>query len=254
MSYNIYKAFNIKNGKATMLDAESNLFNVSYDRNGRQHESLIFNRHTHDFCVNDITRKNSSGEDFDNIYYGMSDIQLYAKWMLTSAYCGDKYYEEKHKTAVELAGNWAKVVNDRAIDAYCKECGLSVDKFKAMSWKELHDMGWDDCRVYRNPTDEEMAEFTGLVEHHVAQFKLRKRTLKVVTRDGNTAYVTSSSTRAIKTISCEPRKPTYFCTRDIERVCKFVGNSYNIAPYKSLTVLNSKGEIEQEFTCEDYPF
>jgi len=124
MSYNIYRSFSVKNGVIRRTDAESNLF----DSNGgyifracevplypeSPIERYAFNYPAHSSGNQHYPEQvkgepvlDKDGNEQPNEWYGLTDEEIYAKWMLMSAYCGDKHYAERPKAILQLCFDFA---------------------------------------------------------------------------------------------------------------------------------------------------
>ena len=260
MSYTIYKSFNIKNGKISCLAAESNLFDVTYDRRGRQHQKLIFSRESGDFRVNEPTRSvsvfgNELKEEVNNKWYGWTDLDIYTDWMLNSAFCGDKYYEAKHKLAVETIHREITKWQAEAIRKLCNALGITQEEWDAKDWKEQRELGeangYNEYRYYTAPTVDERVELKLLMNSLDKAFQLRKRIISYVDKSGEPKYITKISSRDVKFSAYEPTKPTYFTIKDLIQLAKVV-TQLGCGSADNVIIQESNGASTLSAVLEDY--
>ena len=211
MSHNIYKSFSVKNGKCRYNTAESNVFDVTYDRNGRRYESYIFLKGEQDFQVDDPVRNYTDGSSRPNSFYGLSDIQLYAKLMLSSAYCGDRFYEARHKAVINAVHNWVDNKRQEDRKAFANRHNISVDTLERDSYKSEFRAKYgcfDDYRPY-DPTPGEFSELVTVVEKTLTDFKTANRKqnviIEVIGHDLSPAFINAIGRNGRVTISSAPK-------------------------------------------------
>ena len=183
MSYTIFKNFSVKNGKLKFNAAESNVFAVKCGSDGREHECLVFRKGEIDFQTDNLIRILYDGTTCNNDYYGLSDIQIYSKLMLASAFGGDKFYQAKHKAVLQAIFDFTNGIQQADREAFVHRHNITADYLSQnMYSKEFRDKygDYDDYRVYRNLTDSEFEKLVEIVEQRLADFKAATKTEKVI--------------------------------------------------------------------------
>jgi hypothetical protein len=177
MSHSIYRSFSVKNGKWRYNAAESNVFDVHRGSNGREYQSYCFHKGERDLKVDEPTITSADGSSRSNPYYGLSDIQIYANFMLQSVFCGDRFYQNKHKFTLRAASEWADAKTQADVERFATAYNILPDTVLKEYWsKEFRDKypGFDYYRIHK-PTKVEMDELVTVIENAIVNYRAAEK-------------------------------------------------------------------------------